>query len=209
MRPEGDAVSGGQRPRPSALLASVSASRFISRGTQDNLMSEPDRVSRGPRVQDAVLGRGDPPLSCRDRGSTPKSCSSAACGWRSRAAVRSLTSLVIWVAFTKAPRASIWRDRLGRAGRVGSRGLPPRARTGQRASLDGRTGRAGAAMRRAGRRGRSDRGRRRSADAAYVAECRAAAASSGADVHFLPTSARTTSPGRTPPRGSTRSRASG
>src|SRR5439155_21645443 len=32
---------------------------------------EPDRVSRGPRFQDAVLGRGDPPLSCRDRGSTP------------------------------------------------------------------------------------------------------------------------------------------
>jgi hypothetical protein len=39
MRPKGDTVSGGQRPRPSALLASVSASRFISRGTQDNLMS--------------------------------------------------------------------------------------------------------------------------------------------------------------------------
>ncbi len=27
--------------------------------------AEPDRVSRGPRNQDAVLGGGDPPLSCR------------------------------------------------------------------------------------------------------------------------------------------------
>ncbi|HET7130567.1 MAG TPA: transposase [Gaiellaceae bacterium] len=30
------------------------------------------------------MGRGDSPLSCRDRGSTPKSCSSAASGWRWR-----------------------------------------------------------------------------------------------------------------------------
>ena len=29
--------------------------------------SEPDRVSRGPRNQDAVLGRGDPPLMSRPR----------------------------------------------------------------------------------------------------------------------------------------------
>jgi YD repeat-containing protein len=50
---------------------------------------EPDRVSRGPSSQDVVLGRGDPPLSCRDRGSTPRSCSSVVCGWRSRVAVRS------------------------------------------------------------------------------------------------------------------------
>src|SRR3954447_6281242 len=45
--------------------------------------SEPDRVSRGPLSQDVVLGRGDPPLSCRDRGSTPRSCSSVASVWRS------------------------------------------------------------------------------------------------------------------------------
>src|SRR4051812_20937173 len=56
---------------------------------------EPDRVSRGPRNQDAVLGRGDPPLSCRDRGSTPRSCSSVASGWRWRAAVRSRMSPTI------------------------------------------------------------------------------------------------------------------
>ena len=57
---------------------------------------EPDRVSRGPLSQDAVLGRGDPPLSCRDRGSIPRSCSSVACVWRSRAAVRSRMSRPIW-----------------------------------------------------------------------------------------------------------------
>ena len=46
--------------------------------------------------QDAVLGRGDPAEPCRDRGSIPRSCSSAVCGWRSRASVRSRTLLPIW-----------------------------------------------------------------------------------------------------------------
>src|SRR5262245_31541145 len=57
---------------------------------------EPDRVPRGPLFQDVVLGRGDPPLSCRDPGSTPRSCLSAVCGWRSRAAGRSPTPPMIW-----------------------------------------------------------------------------------------------------------------
>src|SRR5207247_1424245 len=52
-------------------------------------------VSRGPLSQDAVLGRGVPPLSCRDRGSTQRSCSSVVSGWRSRAGGRSRMLLPI------------------------------------------------------------------------------------------------------------------
>ena len=40
-------------------------------------LPEPGRFRRRSRLQDAVLGRGDSPQSCRDRGSTPRSCSSA------------------------------------------------------------------------------------------------------------------------------------
>ena len=45
----------------------------LLKGKKGSITSEPDRVSRGPRFQDAVLGRGDSPLSCPDRGSTPRS----------------------------------------------------------------------------------------------------------------------------------------
>jgi transposase len=77
--------------------------------------SEPDRVSRGPRLQDAVLGRGDPPLSCRDRGSTPRSWSSVASGWRSRAAARSRMSPMIWASSRRRCASGCARRRPTRA----------------------------------------------------------------------------------------------
>ena len=94
--PTSQVVAGRRRPAQATFPHTRAACSGLTSYSGRMCLYEPGRFRRRPRFQDAVLGRGDSPLSCRDRGSTPRSCWSAASGWRWRVAGRSRMWPRIW-----------------------------------------------------------------------------------------------------------------